>query len=195
MATYPESPVPIYPFSIEPEWSTIITPFTSGKEERRQRRLFPTFNLTINYYGLTAAQAQTIYAFYMARKGSYEAFYVYDLAILGLDSFVHNSLYIGTADGTTVTYDIPGRSTSAQKIYVSGIEIDSADYTILTGGGESNSDRVTFDTAPDSGAIITCDFSGAQRIRARFAEDRLSRELFTSKLYQYGVQLKGLQAA
>lgn len=195
MATYPEDPAPTYPFVIDPEWSTTITPFTSGKEERRQRRLFPAFNVTVQYGALTQSNAQTVYDFYMARKGAYEAFYIYDLAILELDSWSHDALYIGTGDGTTTTFDIPGRSTSAHAIYVSGAETDSADYTILTGGGSSNSDRITFDTAPTSGSIITCDFTGALRIRARFAEDKLSRELFLYKLYRYGVQLKGLQAA
>lgn len=195
MATYPEEPAPTYPFIIEPEWSTTVTPFTSGKEERRVRRLFAAYNVTVTYGALTQAQAQTVWDFYMARRGSYEAFYVYDLAILGLDSWSHDALYLGTGDGSTTTFDIPGRSTSSQKIYNAGTEVDSADYSILTGGGSSNSDRVTFDTAPDSGDILTCDFTGALRIRARFAEDKLPRELFTYKLYRYGVQLKGLQAA
>ena len=78
----------------------------------------------------------------------YEAFYIYDLTLLSGEAWWQQGLYVATGDDTTATFDIPGRSTSGHAIYADGNEVDSEDYTINTGGGESNSDRVTFDTAP-----------------------------------------------
>ena len=46
---------------------------------------------------------------------------------------------------------------------------------------------------PVAGAVISCDLFGRQRIRCRFAEDNLSRELFVRRVYRTGIKLKGLK--
>jgi len=194
MATYPETPRPIYPLTVTPVWKTLISLQGTGKEQRRQKSLFPVYDVIINYHALSAADAKTLWEFYMARKGAYEAFYIYDLALLADVSFNHTDQYCGTGDAATDTFDLPGRSTSSQVIYIDGAtQSTPGDYSILTGGGVSNSDRVQFTSAPAEGAIITCDFAGFLRIRARFKEDRLDRDLFLTKLFRYGIELKGLK--
>lgn len=196
MATYPETPAPAYPLIVTPTWKTLISQVGTGKEQRRQKSLFPMYDVTVRYNVITAANAKTLWEFYQARKGAYEAFYIYDLALLASVSFNHDDEYVGTGDGSTEVFDIPGRSTSSQTIYMDGItQTLTTDYVILTGGGESNSDRVDFVTAPSTGAIITCDFTGFLRMRVRFKHDQLSRELFTTNLFRYGVELKGLKPA
>ncbi len=196
MATYPEAPAPVYPLIIEPEFKTLISGFDGGGEQRRQKQLFAKYNVTVQYDALSAADAQTIYDFYMARKGSYEAFYIYDLALLASISTDHTGLYCGTGDASTEVFDIPGRSTSSQVVYVDGVEQTvTTDYVILTGGGESSADRIDFVSAPAAGEVITVDFTGYLRIRARFAEDSLPKELFMTNLFRYGLKLKGLSAA
>jgi len=196
MATFPEDPKPIYPLIVTPKWRTLISTAGTGKEQRRGKALFAVYDVTVQYKALSATGCKTLWEFYMARKGAYEAFYIYDLALLAEVAFNHDTLYCGTGDGTTDIFDIPGRSTSSQTIYVDGVEQSTpADYSILTGGGESNSDRVDFVSAPASGSIITCDFTGYLRIRARFLYDELSRELFLRNLFQYGIELKGLKPA
>lgn len=194
MATFPEDPAPAYPLIVTPVWKTLISQIGTGKEQRRQKSLFPMYDVTVRYNVITAANAKTLWEFYMARKGAYEAFYIYDLALLASVSFNHDDQYVGTGDGATEIFDIPGRSTSSQTIYVDGIEQTvTTDYVILTGGGESNSDRVDFVTAPSTGSIITADFTGFLRMRVRFMYDKLSRELFTTNLFRYGIELKGLK--
>jgi len=196
MATFPEDPKPIYPLIVTPIWKTLVSQQGTGKEQRRQKSLFPIYDVTVQYYALSAADAKTLWEFYMARKGAFETFYIYDLALLANVSFNHTDQYCGTGDGETDIFDIPGRSTSSQTIYVNGeAQSTPGDYSILTGGGESNSDRVDFVTAPSEGGIITCDFTGFLRIRARFKYDKLPRELFITKLFKYGIELKGLKAA
>ena len=196
MATYPEDPKPIYPLIVTPVWKTLISQQGTGKEQRRQKSLFPMYDVRVRYHGLSAADAKTLWEFYMDRKGAYEAFYIYDLALLADVSFNHTDQYCGTGDGATDTFDIPGRSTSSQTVYVDGAtQSTPGDYSILTGGGESSSDRIQFVAAPAEGEIITCDFTGFLRIRARFKEDRLPRDLFITNLFRYGIELKGLKPA
>jgi len=196
VATFPEDPIPIYPLIVTPEWRTLISMAGTGKEQRRQKSMFAVYDVAVQYRALSAADCKTLWEFYMARNGAYEAFYIYDLALLAGVPFNHDTLYCGTGDGETDIFDIPGRSTSSQTIYVNGAEqSDPTDYSILTGGGESSSDRVDFVTAPNEGDIITCDFTGYLRIRVRFMHDRLPRELFIRNLFQYGIELKGLKPA
>jgi hypothetical protein len=195
MATFPESsPTPLYPLIIEPEFKTLISDKDGGGEQRRQKLLYPKYNVTVEYNPLSISDAKTIWEFYIARKGASEAFYIYDFSLLPATSFNHSKEYCGTGDGTTTIFDIPGKSTSSQTIYMDGID-ETSNVTILTGGGESNSDRAQFDVAaPVSGKIITADFTGLLRMRVRFLEDKMTREAFNYKLFQYGLKLKGLSA-
>lgn len=197
MATYPESPIPIYPLIVEPEWKTLVSGFDGGGEQRRQKQLFPKYNVAVQYDALIETDMQILWDFYMVRKGSFEAFYIYDLSLLANIAPDHNSQYVGTGDAATDIFDIPGRSTSSQSVYIDGVlQSTPTDYSILTGGGASNSDRIDFVSAPAAGEVITVDFTGFLRIRARFAEDKLPRALFMTILFRYGgIKLKGLGAA
>jgi len=191
MATFPTDPAPIYPLVIEPEWKTLISNLDGGGEDRRQKWLYPKYNVRLKYSPLTKAEMQTLWNFYLARRGAYEAFYIYDLV-----SMDHDGQYCATADGSTDIFDLPGKATSSQTIYLDGIEQTvTTDYSILTGGGESDSDRVDFVSAPAAGAIVTADFTGFLRMRVRFAQDKLSREMFSYLLFNHGLELKGLSAA
>jgi hypothetical protein len=139
-----------------------------------------------------------------------------------LESTLWEGCYIGIGDGTTVTFDIPGKTTSGVTIYKDGVALRAEglsdillenddvlttdgtsesiimegpeDYTLYSGGGAASSDRVTFTTAPAANVLITCDFTGYLRIRCRFKEE-LSRSAFTAALYQTGIKLKGIANA
>lgn len=195
MATFPETdPTPNYPLTIEPEFNTLISGFDGGGEQRRKKLLYPKYNVVVKYEGVPIAEAKTLWEFYLARSGAYEAFYIYDLALLLGHSFNHVGEYCGTGDGSTTIFDIPGRNTSSRTVYSDGVDVTS-DVSFLTGGGSSSSDRIEFNTAPTAGKIITIDFTGYLRMRVRFLEDKLPREIFIQNLYAYGIKLKGLSAA
>lgn len=163
MATFPESPVPFYPLEVVEIWDTLVSRMESGTEQRRQRQLFPIYDVTVTYDVLSAADCETLWQFYSARKGAYEAFYIYDLALLAGVSFSHKAQYCGTGNGTIDTFDIPGRSTSSQTIYLDGAS-QASGYSILTGGGASNADRVQFTTPPASGQERRLWLNAAQAI-------------------------------
>lgn len=188
MAQYPTSPVPEVPYTISPRWKTIITTFDTGAEQRKQKRAFPVFDVVLTYDVLTLAEMQLLWNFYQAQAGSYGAFYFY-----ALESAAYVGLPVEIGTGAATVFDIPGKSTSSQKIYVAGVlKTLTVDYTILTGGGAESSDRVQFVTAPALAAVITCDFTGYIRIRCRFKNDTLSRQMFEAMIYKTGLELQGL---
>jgi len=192
MATFPE--IATQSLTVEPEFNTLISQFDGGGEQRRSKQLYPKYNVTLAYDTLEVVDVRTLWEFYMARNGSQEAFYIYDFTLFLEHKFNHKGLYCGTGDGSTVIFDIPGRTTTSHTIYSNAADV-TTDTTILVGGGTSSSDRVEYDTAPSEGAIITADFTGYLRIRARFAEDKLPRETFIEQIYSYGIKLKGLAPA
>jgi len=187
MAEYPVLPRGIDPVIVTPNWKTITSNADSSKEQRRQKWSFPKYDVQIKYGTITPRSSmQIIWDFYMARKGSAEAFYYY-----AKYSGSHNAQYVGYGDAADTIFDLPGKSTSSQAIYIDGV-VQVGGYSILTGGGAEASDRVEFVAAPADGELITCDFNGFLRIRCRFAEDKLSEEYFYQTCYTTGIKLKGL---
>lgn len=189
MSEYPVPPIPAEEgFTITPVWTTVITTFDALTEQRKQKQLFAKYDVSIQYPdGVLLADVQTLWDFYMAMKGAYTPFYIYDI-----ESMEHAGLFAGWGDGATTTFDIPAKTTSNHAIYIDGI-LQSSGYSILTGGGAESSDRVQFSSAPVSGAIITCDFTGYLRMRVRFTEDRLSRQHFINSIFKgMAVELTGL---
>lgn len=188
MEVFPSSVAPVYPASITPVWNTSVADFGNGAEQRNQRWLYAKYDVIQKYSHLTSTQAQTLWSFYQARKGAYEAFYFFDTYV-----FDHEGLYIATGDGSTQIFDLPGKSTSSQAIYENGTPMTvTTDYTILTGGGDGAADRVSFVSVPASGNIYTVDFTGYLRAKVRFRQDSLSRENFMTTLFAMGVDLKGV---
>lgn len=189
MAAFPETPVPTWSYLVEPEWRTLITPFDSGKEQRRQKWEYSKYNVVLSYYGQPSSASETIWKFFQARKGAYEAFHFFD----PLDPSSHVNLYVGTGDSTTVAFSLPGKQTSNHTIYVNGVA--TTDYSVSTAAGEDGSDRITLGSAPSSSEDVTCSFLGKLRIRCRFEEDKITRDNFDKNLFSYGIRLKGLSPA
>lgn len=187
MALYPETPNPVDPISTEQEWKTLISPRGGGKEQRRSKWSFAKYNIGLTYDLITPrSQMQILWDFYSARKGAAEAFYFY-FRYLGS----HKNLYIAYGDGVLSTFDIPGKSTSSHILYFDGAAQGSG-WTKVTGGGAEDSDRVTFDSIPPLGTLITCDFTGYLRSRNRFEQDTMAEERFYLVCFSTGLRLKGL---
>lgn len=196
MALWPETdPTPVYPFKVFPVFDTDVQTFGGGVEQRRSNNPFPVFNVDVKYKGLTLAEIQTLFSFHLARKGSFEDFFIYDLALLESTTFSAGELFVATADGLTGIFDLPGRNTSGHTIYLNGVaQSTPGDYSILTGGGEGNADRVEFVSDPDEGDIISCDLTGYLRYKVRFKSDDFERNLYSHGRYQNEttISLKGV---
>jgi hypothetical protein len=191
MTAWPDDIPLVYPVIIEPEWSTLISDVDVGGEQRRQKWLFAKYNVRFKCPRLSATQMQTVWDFYAASKGAHGAFYFFDPAPLIGITTSYKALYVGYGDETTSIFDLPGKSTSNRTLYINGTT-QSSGFSYLTGGGSDGSDRVSFTSAPADGDIITVDFTGRLRVRCRFRDDRLPRELFIRKLFNFGIDLKGL---
>lgn len=190
MPTYPSEPGP-FKFEVVPEWKTIVTNLGGSNEQRKQKWSFPKYNVNIKYDFslLDEDDMQILWDFYMARKGSYQVFYVYDF----YNTYYHYSQYVGFGNAATTIFDLPGKTTAAQKIYIDNVEQTvTEDYSILTGGGASDSDRVSFVSAPSVGEVISCDFNGYLRIHCRYAEDKMTRDTLLGVAFSIGISLKGL---
>lgn len=192
MATFPESsPTPTYPLRMIQRWMTGRVPLGGDKAivQKRSAIVYPAYDVVVNYSKVTGAEAQTLWNFFKARRGGYEPFYIYDLALLAGLALAHVGEFVGVGDGVETTFDIPGRSTSAQTIKVSGVtQVVTTDYTISAGTGTSSSDRVVFESGsiPSPGSVVTASFTGYLRIRVCFESDELDRELFMRNLMRYG---------
>ncbi|MCG8638493.1 MAG: DUF2460 domain-containing protein [Desulfobacterales bacterium] len=183
MQVFPEHPRPLYPLTVSQRWKTEIS---KNGSQRRGLWMFPKFDVKVKYRTPTLPEAITVWNFYAARKGALEGFYIYDLVV-----FDHSNIYLGTGDGVTAAFDIPGKSTSGHTLYTNGTELTSGfsyDYAI----GDGGSDRVVFTSIPGPGDIVTMDFTGYLRIKCRFSHDNLDRENVIRSVMRYGIELTGL---
>ena len=201
MAKYPEfSDVQYdFPLNIEFETKTLISSFDGmGKEKRRRKFVFPRRNVTVPYSDrfLTRAQMRTLWQFYLDRSGPFEAFSFFvagpTLAAAAAGVNIFEGEYIGVGDGSTLAFDLPGRSISAETIYHDNVEYQTTDYNISGEEGADGVDRVGLLVAPVAGAILKVDFTGVLRIRCRFMDDTFSYLDFHNIVSRAGVELKGL---
>ncbi len=178
------------PLDITPVFDTLISGLDSAAEQRRSRRTWPLYDVTVRFnQRISESEMAVLWAFYCAQKGAGKTFAIYDLAALD-----YATQYVGTADGATTIWDLPGKGTASQVIYVDDA-VQASGITILTGGGDAASDRVQFAAAPAEGGIITADFSGYLRILARFAQDKMTRSMFSALLFGFqAIDLKGVKA-
>ncbi len=192
MAVYPlDSSIPIStPFKEKIQFKTSSSRFgLLGKEHKKRFLLFPRRELTLVYENRTKAQAQTLWAFYIARSGGFEVFtYFYAT----LNTYVKE--YVGTGDGSTTDFDTPSFQGTSISVYVDDVlkTGGGTDYTFTSEGGSDGGDEISFNSAPSSGAKITISFTGYYRLRARFAEDIFDFDTFYRVLTSTGIVLQGV---
>lgn len=192
MAVFPTfSSVPMgEPYAEELIFKTLISEFDDlGAELRKQKWLYPKRNIILKYDKITKAQGRTLWTFYIARSGAYEAFNFFTQLT---DTYV--SEYVGTGDGTTTDFNLPSKQASSYTVYLNGSAQTGGgvDYTFSSEGGTDGADQIAFTSAPADGSRITVSFTGYLKVRCRFAEDKLAFETFYNRLFTSGLSLKGL---
>lgn len=189
MVVYPSTTLPQYPFEVVSEYKTLISTFETGAELAHQQWRFPKRSINLKYDILTAAEIKTLWDFYIARKGALVPFWFFDTYTTD-DSgnpASYTDEFVGRGDGATTVFDLPGKTTSARTMYLDGIAEAGVSYQ--SGTGDGGADQVTFNAAPASGKLITTDFTGHIRYKMRFAQDKMSKELFKARLYKTGIGL------
>jgi uncharacterized protein (TIGR02217 family) len=75
MATWSDTcPSPQFVFDSGIQYKTVVTPFESGKEQRRKKWTAGKRRFTLRFNALSAADVNAILTFFIARCGSYESF-------------------------------------------------------------------------------------------------------------------------
>jgi len=171
------------------QFKTLMSNFDNlGVERRKRKWLYPKRTVTLQYNNITLSDARSIFQFYIDRSGAYEAFTFFKYET---ESF--EGEYVGTGDGSTVTYDLPCKNSSARILYLNNVvQNNPADYTYSALGGLDGADQITFIAAPTSGHRIILDFTGNLKIRCRFKEDNMSFNTMYNRFRIFGVQLQGL---
>lgn len=155
--------------------------------QRKAVQLYPTRDFALKIDRVTITQGRVLYAFYLARKGAFEAFSFFHPL-----SGVYLGEYVGTGDGETLAFNLPSKGASLYEVYIDGAEqTETTHYTITSEGGADGEDLLSFLAAPASGQRITLDFTGQLKVRCTFAEDRLTFETFLSRLVSVGLSLVG----
>lgn len=181
------------PVEINIGFKTLIGTYDGiSKENRKQKWLYPKRDITIVYKNISLSNMQTLWQFYIARNGSFEAFnFFLPDPNYGSESYVKD--YVATGDGSTIAFNLPSKSATSRTLYIDGTALaEGAFWTFAEGAGADGADKATFATAPSSGSRITFSFTGRLKIHCRFADDNFSMNRMYSSLISTGITLKGL---
>ena len=204
MSIYPSSTSSPYtdPVKIGMRWKTLVSNFDNlGEEKRKQKWTYPKREVTLKYEAISKTEAETLWKFYQARGGMYNAFSWFESTALGSSTYNdYEGEYVGTGDSTTLVFNLPAvDSSGVHTLYLAGGAVSTSDYTLSASGGPDSEDKITFVSSSDSGLPvptsterITYDFTGRLKIRCRFADDIFSFDNFYDRLITAGVKLSGL---
>jgi uncharacterized protein (TIGR02217 family) len=159
----------------QPEFSTTIFQAMSGIESRVMRRQYPvwSFGIPVQFLmdkGLDS-DLLTVMTFFIEQKGAGLSFLYADSQGLNADNAVVGQT-IGTGNGVKTAYQLQrtyagitepvNNAADGADVFLDGVL--QSDYTL------SDTGLVTFDTAPDSGAVVT--WTGSFYYRVRFLDDK-----------------------
>lgn len=167
------------PYNEEINFNTLLTKYEDGKEQRRKKWSAPKRAFSITLKSRTSAIIQQLWDFYIARDGAYESFHFVNLN----ENPVTNE-YVGSGDSVTTVFNLAHSPLPSGSITVSASGVskeETTDYTLNRTTGV-----ITFNTAPTGDNILST-YSFAYTVR--FAEDRLTRELFNYKLENASLKL------
>lgn len=163
---------------------TLITPFESGKEQRRQKWRKARRSFKLDLRGKSATDTQEKWKFYTERHGAYDSFYFENTH--ESPTSLSGDEVLGTGDGIDTSWQFnryPVISGDCDITVGASGYSEAVDYTVNYTTG-----AITMVTVPPSGDVITATDYRFFRI-CRFVEDNLTRELFSYKLYNMGLEL------
>lgn len=185
------------PLGVSVGFKTLIQEYESGVLTRKQKRTYPRRNFNINYKTLsdpTPANLLTIYQFFIARAGMLEDFIIFDRHT----DYSYIKEYIGTGDGSTVTWNLPSLNATSYALYIDNVEQDedsssgAGGYTFTAEGGDDGEDSLETLVPASEGARLTWSFTGQLKVRAIFGADEMSWEEFFVTITRLGIPIRGL---
>lgn len=163
--------------------------FGQEAQERVKRQWdYPKRDVSLKYPQIPKADALTIWNFYIARGGSWEAFKYFHPLIN-----IYEEEFVAIGNDQEYVFDLPAIESIDYTLYLNGIPQNTpADYTFGAYQGANGEDAVEFAVIPEVGSIITWSFTGKLVQRCRFDSDTQDFETFNSQLSKIGIKLKGL---
>jgi len=177
------------PIPIAPVFDTKIAQSISGREKRAAMRLWPIWEITLNWDVLRAGldgvdDLQAIEAFYVARKGAWDDFLIDLQAVTGrhTDGYA-DDLSIATGDGRTTVFPLIRPVTRDPSVWVFGSDLSSVRVNgSATVYSHTAPNIVTFAVAPAAGAPITASYR--YYLPCRFSDDTVTFEQFSATMWQ-----------
>lgn len=195
MSAFPEiTSVPFgNPVVEQVQFKTLISNFDDlGREQRKQKNLFPKRLISLKYNWISKAEAQILYSFYIDRAGAYNVFKFFYPNVQG-QNFSYVKEYVGTGDSLTRVFNLPSLGAAAYTVYLDDSALSTpGDYTFGVLGGPDGEDKLTLVDPPVIGKRITYSFTGRLKVVCRFKDDKMNFENFFDRLLTTGVQLQGL---
>ncbi|HCR86349.1 MAG TPA: TIGR02217 family protein [Alphaproteobacteria bacterium] len=159
------------------EFKTSVVSLNSGYEKRNQQWLFGRRKYEIEFKNIGKAEANKVISFFQARNGKLNGFRFKDW-----DEFEAKDENVGIGDGETTEFQLIKNYGDENYNYqrkitkpVEGKLIIKQNGSVVSGSAYDvfwDKGIISFDTAPDTGAIITADFEFD--VPVRFDTDFLS---------------------
>ena len=164
---------------------TLVTPFESGKEQRRAKWSTPRRSFSLTYNGRRYDRMQELWTFYKNRQGAYDTFYFENPNDSPISLSGDETLGTGNGSNKNFTLDrYPVHSGDCILVSAtSGDLTEGVDYTVNYTTG-----AITFSSAPANNDVIKATSYHFYYI-CRFAKDDMSRELFSYQLYNTGLEV------
>lgn len=160
--------------SKKPQWSTIVSQASSGRERRRMAWSYPLWTFNIGYEvlrdGPGERELQKLYAFFNAHAGKYQEFFFFDPS----DNAVADQPF-GIGDGNTRTFQLSRTIGAGNLAYSEPIRgVANAPVVKIAGAATTGYaigplGQITFAVAPASGLPLS--WSGNFMFLCRFDQD------------------------
>jgi hypothetical protein len=162
--------------------------FGKESQERIKRQWdYPKRDITLKYTWIPLAEALTLWNFYLARGGSFEAFkYIHPFYSR------YENEFVDIAPGNLEYFLLPSVDASNYTLYSDGTPLnEGSDYFFYSEGSPEGIDYIEV-FPPGQGAVLTWTFTGRLVTRCKFDEDSQDFETFHNRLSKMGIKLKGL---
>lgn len=163
------------------EFRTLITEMESGKERTRAKWPYGLRSYRLKIFAYTRTAMNTIWDFFIARKGAYDPF----LVKLPPEYQIVDEA-IGTGDGVKVDFvldEFPVDTSANFEISVNGSPVSATLHNNFT--GEFSYATIV---APTCGQTVTGSYEFY--FYMRFMEDKFSRTLIAYRLLEAGLELR-----
>lgn len=179
------------PFSEEIHYLTVVSESEAGKEQRYQKWLKPRRTFRLKLLSRNAADTDSIWRFYTARKGSFDTFLFENptespvtAERFGSGDGVKSVFYLGTKVdiGTGDTIIVSASDVVQRSIGGTGDFLSFTAYTIDRPIGQ-----ITMNSVPASGDVFRANYNFQYRVR--FKDENLSRENFAYLLWNFQLDL------